>query len=422
MSLISKIKRILQIDYSSVLLPWFWLDSDELIANNLHRLAIEQNTQKASILKIFCYAIIWPIVSCWRAIYFVRLYGNFVCQTEGFSLFSQWKQIVYLANIYNLEPESYYKFKLWRAPNRSKTNLYLQQHEITQLLPQLNRNIDVAKVRDKINFFNTCRTNGLPAIPVIVQFEKDGKEQWYTDSASLPDKDLFIKYTDLYCGVGAERWEYLVEQNSWQRHNKICDRHEMIDRCRNLAKKRAILVQPCLKNHPKMADFSQIGLCTVRVVTYRLPDSQPEILLSSLRMPVGKIEVDNFAAGGIAAGISNEGKLTVAVGKDIRKGTFVFHPDTQAPIAGAELPHWRDIFDLAISAHKVFGEPYFIGWDIALTAEGAILVEGNTTWCVDLLQMSHDRPLLETPFAKIFSTLIGSEIGSYAVRGRSGTM
>ena len=51
------------------------------------------------------------------------------------------------------------------------------------------------------------------------------------------------------------------------------------------------------------------------------------------------------------------------------------HPLTGGRIAGRVLPHWQEAVDLAIRAHAAFSEWAVIGWDIAWTPDGPVLLE-----------------------------------------------
>ena len=118
-------------------------------------------------------------------------------------------------------------------------------------------------------------------------------------------------------------------------------------------------------------------------------------------MPVGMAEADNFNAGGIATAVFEGGKLGVAVGKDVRAGLFTHHPDSQARIEDAVFPYWQQMVDLALLAHERLGAPCFVGWDIALTINGPMVLEGNARFGVDLAQMPQGQPLGETKYGEI---------------------
>ncbi len=206
----------------------------------------------------------------------------------------------------------------------------------------------------------------------------------------------------MWCGKGIERWEYVATCDNWKHDGVALNHTDLVSYCRQRARKEQLVVQARLRNHPGIEHFSNGALNTLRVVTYRLPQQRPALLLSCLRMPVGEAVVDNFDAGGIAAGVSVTGKLGVAVGKDVKVGFATHHPETQVRIAGEQLPYYKPMVDLALFAHERLSEPCFVGWDVALTISGPILLEGNDKFGVYLAQMSHNQPLGETKYSDVF--------------------
>jgi hypothetical protein len=226
-------------------------------------------------------------------------------------------------------------------------------------------------------------------------------EQWYGDSSNFPKVDLVIKPSNLSCGEGVERWEHVEACHKWKRVDALLNHSELVCYCRQRAKEHQVIVQPRLRNHPSIEQFSNGALCTLRVISYHLPKTKPALFQSCFRMPVGRADADNFNAGGIAAGVSERAKLGVAVAKDVRAGLFTHHPDTRARIEGVELPYWQQMVDLALLAHERLGAPCFVGWDIAMTIMGPMVLEGNDKFGVDLAQMPQGQPLGETKYAEI---------------------
>ena len=118
-------------------------------------------------------------------------------------------------------------------------------------------------------------------------------------------------------------------------------------------------------------------------------------------MPVGTSAADNFDAGGIAAPIDVE---TGRLGRAVRKrGTASLvavdaHPDTGAVIAGRELPQWRTVRAVTCRAHALLPSLGFVGWDVAITPDGPVLVEGNQSPCCMLSQMPSRDPLGTTAY------------------------
>lgn len=385
---------------SPVSLPWFNMRGKQDPVNRIHRLALEINhsRMRGGMVKG---VLVWPIVSLLLALYVVYQYGIWVRRNYGLSLWLQWKQIVYLANVYNLPPQSYYDFRLWNDSNLRKADQYIVWPEHAVILDWLNRNHDTKTLDNKISFFEFCHSTDLPTPPIITRFDRSGMEQWYCDSSNFPKVDLVIKPSTLSSGQGVERWEYVEASHKWKRADMLQNHSELLSYCRHRAATHQLIVQPRLRNHPSIEQFSNGALCTLRVISYYLPKTKPALFQSCFRMPVGRGEADNFAAGGIAAGVSERGKLGVAVGDDVRAGLFSRHPDTQARIEGVDLPYWQQMVDLALLAHERLGGPCFVGWDIALTIDGPIVLEGNDKFGVGLAQMPQGQPLGGTKYPEI---------------------
>lgn len=126
---------------------------------------------------------------------------------------------------------------------------------------------------------------------------------------------------------------------------------------------------------------------------HKLPNTPAQHYRSVLRMPTANSDVDNFAAGGIAAGVDDNGRLKPAVGKQKGYSYMDSHPVTGGRIKGEKLFCWEEVVDLAKNTHDLVSDVYSIGWDIAWTKQGAVIIEANMGWCADLAQMAHDEPL-----------------------------
>ena len=56
---------------------------------------------------------------------------------------------------------------------------------------------------------------------------------------------------------------------------------------------------------------------------------------------------------------------------------FKEHPITHFVAKGTQLPMWREVLALAKKAAYVVPQVAYVGWDIALTEKGPVLIEGN---------------------------------------------
>lgn len=97
------------------------------------------------------------------------------------------------------------------------------------------------------------------------------------------------------------------------------------------------------------------------------------------------------------------GELGMLTGDDMRTccKRYKIHPVTNAKVLGRVVEHWPSIAAMALRTHHAFRHRLMIGWDIALTANGPIMLEGNTKFDVMLLQRVQNKPAGETRLGEI---------------------
>lgn len=141
------------------------------------------------------------------------------------------------------------------------------------------------------------------------------------------------------------------------------------------------LMQERLIQHPRMSELHPHSVNTIRLNTFN-NDGKVEVLCASLRMGTKGKNVDNWASGGIVIGIDMEtGKL---VGEGVFKygygGRVKEHPDTGVKLEGFEIPFYKEAVKLTCELHGYLYGIHSVGWDIGITPEGPVIIEGNDNW------------------------------------------
>ena len=95
-----------------------------------------------------------------------------------------------------------------------------------------------------------------------------------------------------------------------------------------------------------------------------------------LRMGRSGCLVDNAGQGGIFAAIDVKTGVTFAAADESRNRYFI-HPDSHKELIGFVVPRWEEACALAKSLSYRLPEAGFVGWDLALTDDGWVMVEGN---------------------------------------------
>ncbi len=149
----------------------------------------------------------------------------------------------------------------------------------------------------------------------------------------------------------------------------------------------AFVVQERLYGHPDLHALSGTrSLQTVRMVTYVRRDGTPMVGGCQLKIVADDALVDNFAHGARGNMLADvpraAGVLSRAfVAEPDGRSRFVDrHPRTGVAFEGFRIPCWDEARALAERAALAFLPLRTVGWDVGITRDGALLVEGNASW------------------------------------------
>lgn len=333
-----------------------------------------------------------------NALHYTRRLGPALDRRAGIAPWRQFCAQLALMHRYRLAPKYYYMFELWQPEQARLAAHYLQRGETKgaayKILHRRLAGIDpeTQRLSDKLAFHDTCRAHGLSVAPIYFATGDS-----VSDIAALPAADLFVKPRKGCGGNGANRWRFDATPEPHYRDGdgRRFSPAELLEEIGCTYP--SVIVQPRLVNHPALADLNCGALATVRMVTCRNESGGHEVTDAAFRMPRSeKSVVDNFHAGGIAAAIDiATGRLGAATDMGLTPGTawFCAHATTGAEISGRRLPHWRQAMELAVAAHRRFDAFAVIGWDIAILADGPVIVEANGAPDLDIIQRTQRRPI-----------------------------
>ena len=173
---------------------------------------------------------------------------------------------------------------------------------------------------------------------------------------------LVAKPLEGTCGRGVEFLE--VSENS-----QIVGVYEM------LKKGQQYLVEEYIVQHPDVSRIYPLSVNTLRLVTIRNHD-QVHLVFSSMRIGNGK-KVDNLNSGGMAVIVDMQtGKISTP-GADKDGKAYYQHPMTGTELIGAQIPFYPEAVELVKKAAMTIPELGYIGWDVAITEKGPIIIEAN---------------------------------------------
>ena len=140
------------------------------------------------------------------------------------------------------------------------------------------------------------------------------------------------------------------------------------------------IVEEFIVQHAVMDRMYPGAVNTVRIVTVggeaQGKQLAPEICYTALRIGSGGATVDNFSMGGLVAAADVETGVVMTDAVDSAGNRFSEHPDTGEPIRGFEIPCFLEAKEMVLEAAK--GLNGHIGWDVAISNNGPVLIEINT--------------------------------------------
>ena len=373
-----------------------------------------------NIAEIAVATLLWPFGLLAACLWFTARNGAFIRNRENKGLIRQFADQIRLYFAAGVLPPWYYIFRLHSGQETAGS--YLQRFETKAgIYPLLRRGV-WTELNDKKLFADFCADTGIPCVPYLLYLKDSGAD------ALLPDCDLFVKPASGRGGRGAERWDRAARGQFIDPSGQRLSAAALLEHLKDRAKGCALIVQQRVKPHIALVDLTSGALPTIRVTTCLNERGDPEIAGAVFRMAIGgNRTVDNLHAGGIAANVSlDNGILSSAsnLGMDAKLGWLDRHPDTGAPICGQHLPLWSDTKALAIRAHRSFADRVLVGWDIAITDEGPVIVEGNSSPDLDILQR-FGTPVCNSRFGELLAWHLRQrgfcrESGSLAVTSEDG--
>ena len=352
-------------------------------------------------LELLLAFVVWPFALLAGALWFTARNGVIVGARSGRGIAAQFGDQLKLYFAAGVAPPWYYIFSLYDGEGAERARTYLQRFETKPAIFPLLKRKGGTPLNDKARFAEFCRERGIRCSETIALLHGS------TPAQALPDRDLFVKPNNARGGRGAERWDVIGESRFAGPGGEQLSGPELLDRLAARSARTALIVQPRLGTHPELLDLTAGALPTVRIVTCLDERGEPELIGAVFRMSIGANRtVDNLHAGGIAAAVDlPTGRLSRAtnLGSDARLGWLSLHPDTGARIEGRSLPLWEETKALAVAAHRVFTDRVVIGWDVAATNEGPVIVEGNGNPDMDILQRFMREGLRKHRFADLLA-------------------
>ena len=175
---------------------------------------------------------------------------------------------------------------------------------------------------------------------------------------------------------------------------QVADLHE------RLLQQKKYVVEGYLTQHPQLARFYGGAVATLRIHTLNLGGDVQVVLPTTVSFGSRGGVTSNAwsiqAFFDIDSGlITTDGIYQGPAGRGVRPDTIlVRHPDSGEAFRGAGIPFTAEVRRCVAEAARLIPELPFIGWDVACTPTGPIIIEGNAAPLIQYSWQNMTRLLL----------------------------
>lgn len=172
---------------------------------------------------------------------------------------------------------------------------------------------------------------------------------------------IVVKETHGQAGTGVHRY-HAADVTDWSAFHA------------ELLGKNQVLVEEVIRQHADLAAVCPGTVNTTRVTAF-FDGEKTHILAMAQKFGRGAVS-DQMSFGGFYTMLDENGH-SVGAGYDSHGHVHVSHPDSGFPIADFQLPMIDEVKAFVDQAARVVPQVQYVGWDIVVTPEGPVLVEGN---------------------------------------------
>ena len=237
--------------------------------------------------------------------------------------------------------------------------------------------------QDKFFFFHLLSGLGFPT-PKVLCYVRGGKPL-YVDKGGLSDIDAFVKPVNGMMGHGVFALKIKGDE-VW-----IDGERSSGEALEQILQGGDYLIQERIVQHPALEAFCPSCVNTLRLHT--VIDAAGKVVSFGPMLRIGRLgsAVDNWACGGVIVGIDPaSGRLKADGFMKPGFGTVSkMHPDTGTRYEGFQVPFYQEAEEMVVRLHGMMYRNHSIGWDVAITQDGPVIVEGNDLWEISMIQTVH---------------------------------
>ena len=298
---------------------------------------------------------------------------------------------IHLYRTKGLSTEEYYEFEFEKR-SREFRDSFLGVHEQRLYLDLLNPTKYCGLCRNKFLAHKTLEDVGVRKTELYCYYQPEGR---------IFDSELVATTLSDTCRIlrskGVEQCVIKDTENSHGEGVMVVKSIEYLDGDCKLSyfNGGSAMLSDVIGRHPlifealivqsgQFARFNPSSVNTVRFMTALYPDGEAKIIATFIKIGREGRCVDNAGAGGnvdVCVDVeSGEIKYAIEYNGWRKIASIEKHPDSGAQLNGVVIENWEELKAEVIRYQQAMPWCKAAGWDIAVTQEGAVVIEVNDFW------------------------------------------
>lgn len=155
---------------------------------------------------------------------------------------------------------------------------------------------------------------------------------------------------------------------------------ENLDAFYSYCRENEILLEEVITQHEELNKINPHCINSIRINAAR-SSGGIKLIGACIKCGTGESVSDNFHAGGIAYPVDlASGKISGPGRNNTDLNEYEYHPSTGLYMPDFQIPYWEEVKQAVVSGMETVPSLGYIGWDIAVTADGPEIIEGNYSW------------------------------------------
>ena len=321
------------------------------------------------------------------------------------------KEVLQLAWAKNQFPLYYFgRFFYKKGAPLPVEYMNLDEYKSIIYSPKLERKATSSLLSNKLSFALFCQANSLPS-PGLLGYNMYNSFTFGENLFLLKDQKVFLEFCNMmFDKADVDRIFVKALEAKGGKEIFLLARNSLSNNYKeiwNTIKNGSYIFQRPIIQHEEINNIFPKSINTLRIETYLDKNNEIQVLGGYMRFGRGGSYVDNVSSGGFMVHIDfNKGILHAKGFTAMINGskTITTHPTTGYLISGFKIPFFQDSIKLC----KKFAQYIpnrIVGWDVAITPTGPIIIEGNHDAAIIAGELSYGGYKKHPVFKEIMSEI-----------------